>query len=302
METTHPFRFANRGPSSLVRLIFFISVSILLIFVDLRYRSLESTRRTLSLLVAPVQRLAVLPEIYWDQLRERLYKQDSLARANDRLEQLHALDIVSLQRMQGLEAENRRLRSLIALPPLPGYHYTAAEMLYRERDVFKRHIWLNKGSSDNIQPGQVVLDEKGVVGQITRVHPLLSEVSLITDKEQAVPVQIQRNGLRTFVQGTGNTINLSIRYLPTTADIRLGDVLTTSGLDGIYPLGLPVGQVAKIDRDPSYPFARILCVPLGGVEHGRHFLILSSLPKLPDIPPEPSVEKPSKGKRAKNGG
>ncbi len=302
METSHPFRFSDRGPSSLVRLIFLIALSILLIFVDLRYRSLESTRRTLSLLIAPVQRLAVLPEIYWDSFRERMYKQDSVVRYNIALEQRHQRDLILLQRLQALEAENQRLRTLtsLTLPNVPSM--TVTEVLYSERDVFKRRIWIDKGMNANIQPGQIVLDAKGLVGQVTRVYPWLSEVSLITDKDQAVPVQVQRNGLRTFVQGTGNIANLSIRFLPITADIQVNDILITSGLDGVYPLGIPVARVVKVDKDGNTPFARILCIPLGGVDEARHLTIMPVLPKLPEIPVDPVPEKPVKGKQKKHGG
>lgn len=299
METTHPFRFSDRGPSTLVRLVFFTSLSLLLMFVDLRYHSLESTRRALSILVSPVQRMATLPDIVWENVRERMYRQDSLVRANDLLEKQHDQDLAQLQKLSALEAENQRLRTLASLSLPPQYQAKMVEILYGERDVFKRKILVDKGANVGIEAGQVVMDAQGIVGQVTRVYPWLSEISLITDKDQAVPVLDPRSNLRTILQGTGNTSTLSIRYLANNADIKPNDILVTSGLDGVYPAGIPVARVTKIEIDPSSPFARITCVPIAGVDRGRHLLVLSTLPKLPDIPVEVVPEKPGKTNKSK---
>jgi rod shape-determining protein MreC len=142
-----------------------------------------------------------------------------------------------------------------------------------------------------------VMDDAGIVGQITRVYPWLSEVTLITEKDHVVPVQVLRNGLRTIIFGAGDTSQLVLRYMPISSDIQEGDVLVTSGIDGIYPAGIPVAKVTKIERDAAYPFARITCLPIGGVDKHRLLLILSNPPKLPELPAaEPSAED---GKNAK---
>lgn len=299
METTHPFRFSDRGPSSLVRLVFFTSLSLLLMFVDLRYHSLESTRRTLSVLVSPIQRMATLPDIVWDNLRERMYRQDSLVRANDRLEKQHDEDLAQLQTLRTLQAENQRLRTLASLSLPPQYQAKMVEILYGERDVFKRKILVDRGSNASIEAGQVVMDAQGILGQVTRVYPWLSEISLITDKDQAVPVLDLRSSVRTVLQGTGDASTLSIRYLANNADIKVNDILVTSGLDGVYPTGIPVARVVKVEIDPGSPFARITCAPIAGVDKGRHLLVLSTLPKLPEMPAEPNVEKPNKSNKPK---
>ncbi len=143
---------------------------------------------------------------------------------------------------------------------------------------------------DHIQAGQIVMDDKGIVGQITRVYPWLSEVTLITEKDHAVPVQVLRSGLRTVAFGAGDTSQLSLRYLPVSADIVKGDVLVTSGIDGLYPSGIPVATVEKVERDAAYPFAQVSCLPVGGVDKHRYLMILSALPTLPERPqaePEP---------------
>jgi rod shape-determining protein MreC len=189
------------------------------------------------------------------------------------------------------------LRSLAALPIRATYNTQLAEIIYTERDLFKRKIIVNKGADAGLQAGQVVMDDAGIVGQVTRVYPWLSEVTLITEKDHVVPVQVLRNGLRTIIFGAGDTSQLVLRYMPISADIQDGDVLVTSGIDGIYPAGIPVAKVAKIERDAAYPFARITCLPIGGVDKHRQLMILSSLPKLPDPPvAEPSVEETKNAK------
>jgi rod shape-determining protein MreC len=298
MDTTQTFRFANRGPSSLVWLVFFTSLSLLLLFVDGRYHYLESTRSALSVLISPIQELAVLPSVWWQETRERLYTQDSLVRANTALEQQHRRDAAELLKLRTLEADNMRLRLLSSLPPPAGYQMQLAEVVYAERDVFKRKVLVSKGTNALIQAGQVVMDERGIVGQITRVYPWLSELTLITEKDHAVPVQVLRNGLRTVLQGAGDTSQLTVRYLSINADIQAGDVLVTSGIDGVYPVGIPVGKVLKVERDAAYPFARVVCTPIAGVDNHSQLLILSTLPIPHDRPVEPDVvEKPSKRKK-----
>ncbi|MDD2775206.1 MAG: rod shape-determining protein MreC [Gallionella sp.] len=287
MDTSQTFRFAHRGPSPLVRLVFFASLSLLLLFVDVRYRYLESTRISMSVLMLPIQEVATLPESLWQQARERLYTQNSLVRANLRLEVQHQQDAAQLVKLNALTQENLQLRTLVALPPPPSYTQQMAEVIYAERDVFKRKVLVNKGGMALVQAGQVVMDDRGIVGQITRTYPWMSEVTLITDKDHAVPVQLLRTGMRTVLLGAGDTSQLTVRYLPVSTDIQSGDVFVTSGLDGVYPAGIPVGKVVKVERDPAYPFARVRCLPMARVDHYRYLLILSSLAKPLELPIEP---------------
>lgn len=287
MDTSQNFNFAHRGPSPLVRLVFFASLALLLMFVDVRYRYLESTRTTLSVLMLPFQKAATLPSVLWQQARERLYTQNSLVRANLSMEQRHQQDAALLLKLNALTQENLQLRTLAALPPPPSYTQQMAEVMYAERDVFKRKVIINKGMMAAIQEGQVVMDNQGVVGQITRTYPLMSEVTLITDKDHAVPVQLLRTGMRTVLLGAGDTSHLTVRYLPVSTDIQNGDVFVTSGIDGVYPAGIPVGKVVKVERDPAYPFARIRCLPMAGVDHYRYLMVLSSLVKPFELPTEP---------------
>jgi rod shape-determining protein MreC len=303
IDSTQSFRFFNRGPSPVVRLVFFAVLSLLLLFVDARYRYLESTRSALSVLVSPIQQLATFPGVLWHQAGDFFITQSAqrnLARENDAMLRQHQLDAAQLLQLQSLQQENLQLRKLADLPQPSGFTTQLAEILYAERDVFQRKVLISKGANAVVQVGQVVMDDVGIVGQITRVYPGLSEVTLITEKDHAVPVQVLRNGLRTILFGSGDTSQLSLRYMPVSADILDDDMLVTSGIDGIYPPGIPVAKILKIERDPSYPFARVTCLPVGGVDKHRHLLILSSLGKLPERPdeaPASNTEKRSKTKK-----
>lgn len=300
IDNTQSFRFFNRGPSSAVRLVFFAVLSLLLLFVDARYHYLESTRSALSVLVSPIQQLATMPSILWHQTSGFFTAQHRLVEENRQLYQQHQRDAAQLSQLQALQQENQQLRNLLALAQRSEFTAQLAEIVYAERDVFKRRVLINKGANSKVHIGQVVMDDVGIVGQITRVYPWLSAVTLITEKDHAVPVQVLRNGLRTIVFGAGDTSRLSLRYMPVSSDIQTGDMLVTSGIDGIYPSGIPVARVEKIERDPAYPFARITCMPVAGVDNHRHLLILSGLPELPAPPVEQApAAKPGKGARAR---
>jgi rod shape-determining protein MreC len=289
IDGTQSFQFFNRGPSPVARLVFFSVLSLLLLFVDARYRYLESTRSALSVLILPIQKLATLPSTLLGQAGDFFITQStqrSLIKQNDDLKLQHQNDAAQLSQLQALELENQQLRKLNELPLRSKYSTRLVEVVYAERDVFRRKVLIDKGSNADVQLGQVVMDDIGIVGQITRVYPLLSEVTLITEKDHAVPVQVLRNGLRSIAFGAGDTSQLSLRYMPATADIQNDDMLVTSGIDGIYPPGIPVAKVVKVEHDPAYPFANVTCLPVAGVDNHRHLLILSSLPKLPERPDE----------------
>jgi rod shape-determining protein MreC len=299
MEHSQPLRFFNRGPSPAVRLVFFALLSLLLLFIDVRYRYLESIRSGLSVLLYPLQRLATAPSKLWHEVDDFFVSHTSLIRDNAELRNQHTLDIAQLLQLQVLKAENQHLRNLLMVQQRADYPMQLAEIMYVERDIFNRKILLDKGRQENVLAGQIVMDDSGIVGQVTRVYPWMSEVTLITDKDHAVPVQVLRNGLRAVVFGSGDTGELALRYMPISSDIQNGDVLVTSGIDGTYPPGLPVAKVIHVERDPAYPFARILCAPIAGVDKRRQLLILSTLLKLPERPVfvEAATDKPKNGKR-----
>lgn len=281
-----------------MRLVFFVVLSLLLLFVDARFKYLESTRTVISIVVYPLQRLTTLPGAMWHQAGTYFDTQSRLIQENAQLREQHSADAAQLNLLQVLQAENTQLHNLLEVPQRVNYPMQMAEIVYVERDIFKRKLFVNKGSKSDVQTGQVVMDDVGIVGQVTRVYPWLSEVTLVTDKDHAVPVQVLRNGIRSVVFGSGDISELALRYMPVSSDIQNGDVLVTSGIDGTYPAGLPVAKVIKIERDPAYPFARITCAPMAGVDRHRYLLIVSSMPQLPPRPePEVTDEKTRNNKR-----
>jgi rod shape-determining protein MreC len=298
LDDTRSLRFFNRGPSPVARLIFFCALSMLLLFVDARYQYLESTRKVLAVMIYPFQRLTALPGEAMGRVSVYFETQNQLLTDNVQLRQQHDMDAAQLTQLRAVQSENTQLRTLQELGQRVDYPMQMAEIVYVERDIFKRKLIVDKGSKANVIPGQVVVDDTGVVGQVTRVYPWLSEVTLVTDKDHAVPIQVLRSGLRAVVFGSGDISEMSLRYMPISSDIVEGDVLVTSGIDGTYPSNLPVAKVLKIERDPAYPFARITCVPLAGVDRHRALMIVSGLPNFPERPAatETSVE-PERAKK-----
>ena len=301
MDDTRTLRFFNRGPSPVARLVFFCALSLLLLFVDARYQYLESSRKVLSVIIYPFQRLTALPGEVVGRISVYFETQSKLQQENAQLRLQHDVDAAQLAQLTSIQAENSQLRTLHEIGQRVDYPMQMAEIVYVERDIFKRKLIVNKGSQANVVAGQVVVDDNGVVGQITRVYPWLSEVTLVTDKDHAVPIQFVRNGLRAVVFGSGDIGEMALRYMPVSSDIEVGDVLVTSGIDGTYPPDLPVAKVIRIERDPAYPFARIICAPLAGVDRHRALLIVSGLPTLPKRPEatEPSAEPDRASDRAK---
>lgn len=248
----------------------------------------------------PIQQALILPlegaRGAGDYLAEiaTLKKENEALRARQ-LEQAHLL-----LRQEHLAAENKRLRALLGMAERQSVPVVAAQILSATRDPFSRKVILDRGATHGIVEGQPVIDETGLVGQVTRVLPLSSEATLLTDKNFAVPVEVERNGLRTVLAGAGRGV-LELKFLPANADLEVGDRLITSGLDGIYLPGLPVAVVTQVDRGASAAFARIECAPLAGVERNGPVLILGRLDPVssPAVEPAPSkpVRKKGKGRR-----
>lgn len=297
MEYSPP-PFFKRGPSPLARLTLFIALSVLLLITDARYRYLGALRDTASLVLYPLQVVATAPASAWHRVKDFFVTQTELAQDNARYRQERLTLASRLQRMEALEAENAHLRRLLKARAQFPNKAIAAEILYAERNPFSRKILLDKGGQHDVEPGQIVIDEAGVVGQVTRVYPLMAETTLITDKDHAVPIQVVRNGLRAILFG-GDEGTLELRFLPVSADIQTGDLLVTSGIDSIYPAGLPVARVSKIERDAGMVFARILCQPVAGVERNRQVIILSRHEAVPPRP-EPAPDTRARGARRKN--
>ncbi len=298
-----PPPFFRRGPAPLVRLVFFASLSIALLVLDARFKYAETLRSYFAIAAYPLQQAATAPSQFAARMSAFFATHGALQRENADLRARLIASSPNAQRYEAAEAELAQLRKINGAQDRLELKSTPVEVLYSGRDPFSRKLLIDKGSADGIKPGQPVIDDLGVVGQVTRVHAKVSEVTLLTDKDQAIPVQVVRNGLRAVAFGSGTPGSLELRFMAANAEIQNGDKLVTSGIDGTYPAGLPVATVVRIERDAVAAFARILCVPAGGDEKSRYLLALSTETKLPGYPVEatPPEAKPKgvKGKRRK---
>ncbi len=293
-----PPPFFKRGPAPLARLAFFLALAVLLMVADLRFKTLEPARVAVATLLWPLQKAVMLPVEGAGEAGTYLADLARLKQENEELRRRQLAQANLLLRQAYLENENRRLRALLDMGDRLDVPTRSAEILYAARDPFSRRIIIDRGLTHDIEAGQPVIDDVGVIGQVTRVFPLTSEVTLLTDKNQSIPVQVARNGQRAVLAGAGGGV-LEIKFLPANADVQPGDTLVTSGLDGVYLPGLPVARVTSIDRDNSFSFARIECAPLAGVERQGQVLVLGrrSVPPMPEDAPE--QPKKSKGRKAK---
>jgi rod shape-determining protein MreC len=301
MEHTPP-PFFNRGPAPLVRLAFFATLSLALLVLDARFRYAESLRSVLAYAVYPLQALATLPAALSERVSGYFVSQSQLREDNIQLRAKLLGASQTAQRYEAALAENGQLRRLMGGAERLPLKAMPAEILYNGRDPYARKVVIDRGSQGGVNAGSPVVDENGVVGQVTRVHALSSEVTLLTDKEQAIPVQVVRNGLRAVAFGAGSSGMLELRFMAANAEIQNGDKLVTSGIDGTYPPGLPVATVARIERDAAYAFARIVCRPAGGVESGAYVLVLGGEQKRISYPEEASPEpdkRPAKIRKAR---
>ncbi len=294
----NPPPFFVRGPAPLVRLAFFASLSLALLVLDARFRYADSVRSVLALAAYPLQQAARLPVAAAEGIASYFASQSQLRTENEDLRARLLASAQGAQRFEAAAAEASHLRRLIGAAERIERKSMPAEILYSGRDPYTRKVILDRGSQHGARAGSPVVDEIGVIGQLTRAHAFVSEVTLVTDKDQAVPVQVLRNGLRAIAFGGGSSGMLELRYMAANADIENGDQLVTSGIDGTYPPGLPVAGVVRVERDASYTFARVLAQPSAGVERGRYALVLSSEARLPPYP-ESAAEKGPKARRAK---
>jgi rod shape-determining protein MreC len=285
MEHTPP-PFFKRGPAPLVRLFFFASLSLALLVLDARFRYAEGFRSMLALAAYPLQRAATAPIDLLSTVGDYFSTQARLFDENASLRAKNLALSQAAQRFETAEAEAAQLRRLIGAAEKLPVKATPAEILYAGRDPYSHKVFVNLGDQQGVKPGSPVADETGVIGQITRVHPLVSEVTLITDQDHAIPIQVVRNGLRAIAFGGGPSGMLELRFTAGNAEIQNGDRLVTSGIDGVYPAGLPVATVVRIERDAEHSFARVICRPVAGVDRGRFVLVLSDETARPPRPAE----------------
>lgn len=298
MEHTPP-PFFKRGPAPLVRLFFFASLSLALLVLDARFRYAESLRGVLALAAYPLQRAATAPVDLLRSVGDYFSTQGQLFEENAALRAKNLALSQAAQRFETAEADAAQLRRLIGAAEKLVVKATPAEILYAGRDPYSHKVFVNLGERQGVKPGSPVADEAGVIGQVTRVHPLVSEVTLITDQDHVVPIQVVRNGLRAIAFGGGASGMLELRFTAGNAEIQNGDRLVTSGIDGTYPAGLPVATVVRIERDAENSFARVICRPAGGVDRGRFVLVLSDETARPARPEEAQSSKERRSEKAR---
>ncbi len=259
-------------------------LSVAMMVLDHRENYMDSIRSLLSVIVYPIQSLVDLPREsgYW--LSENITARQALQEENTSLHAQELLMKFRLQKLETLKAENSRLRQLLDSSSKVEERVIIAELLSVDMAPFSRRVILNKGSLDGVYVGQAILDADGILGQIVRVSPITSTAMLITDPSHALPVAVNRNSLRAIALGGAKSNRLTISHIPNNADIKVGDLLITSGLGGRFPAGYPVAIISEIKRNPDLPFAIIYAEPIGNLESSREVLIAWTAPEANSAP------------------
>ncbi|MCA8305129.1 rod shape-determining protein MreC [Burkholderia seminalis] len=298
MEYSPPPLF-KQGPPALARLIFFVALAIALLVSDARFSTLEIVRGVLGTVLYPLQRAALVPRDLFMGAADIAVTGASLRHENDDLRKRNLQLSTQANQAAVLTQENAHLRAVLELRQHIATQSTPVEIQYDTSDPFTQKIVIGQGSQQGIQNGSPVVSEDGVIGQVTRVFPLQAEVTLVTDRDLAIPVQVLRTGLRSVIYGTPKGDSLDLRFVPTSADLVAGDELVTSGLDGVYPPGLPVAKVARVDKLADTAFARVTCAPIAAVRGARQMLVLHYQNDIPPRPaePDPAADKNAKGKK-----
>ena len=257
-----------------------VALSLVLIVADSRYRHLDVLRSALSVALYPVHYLAALPLRLSRAVDARLASEAELRAQNATLERENLELRGRMQTFDALQAENRRLRDLLGSSFKLRDRVLVAKLLEVDLDPYRQQVLIDKGSSSGIFVGQPVLDANAVMGQVVRISPLTATVLLITDAAHSLPVQVNRNGLRAVATGSGLINRLNLLHLPKNADVRVGDLLITSGLGGVFPPGYPVARITEIGDDPGSPFATIVAEPTARLDRSQEVLLVWTRPPL----------------------
>lgn len=295
LDRTPPPIF-RQGPSALTKLVFFAALAVFLMVADGRFRIIEPLRAGLAVVLLPIQRTLAVPVALWVSARDYLGGFDHALAAAREAERALAEHAAQAARSRQLQVENEQLRGLLELRAAITARTQAAEVLYEAADPFSRKLFVDRGQAQGVAAGAPVINGAGVLGQVTRVYPLTAEVTLLVDKDAAIPVLNLRTQQRSVafggqqLQGVGA---MELRFLPGNADVQVGDALVTSGLDGIYPPGLPVARVAEVQRRSEAGFARILLQPSAPADGVRHVVLVE--PLALQLPPRPDAAGPAAG-------
>ena len=291
-----PPPFFRQGPSALTRVLVFSSLAVFLMVADTRFKVMQPVRAALATAVLPIERALLVPVEMLSGGSQYMHGLQKAQQSENAARLLLTAQSDKLARAEQLVRENQQLRALLGLRDAIQTRSVAAQILYDAPDPFSRRVVIDQGSTHGVQAGSPVVNELGVLGQVTRVYPLAAEVTLLTDRDAAVPVLNLRTQQRGAAFGLSNGREMELRFMAGNADIQVGDALDTSGVDGIYPAGLHVAKVVSVDRKADTGFARVLIKPVVAVDGVRHVLILQPLSvQLPPRPvPIPEPVKPSK--------
>ena len=257
-----------------LRCVLLVLACVSLMLLDHRESHLSQVRQTLSVAVYPIRILVDLPFRVWESTRNAFADRNDLLAENEQLKREQLAANFRLQRVAALEVENARLRELLDSTALLGERVLIAEILAVDLDPYRQRLNVNRGLVDDVFVGQALLDANGVVGQVVKVGPMTAEAVLITDADHAVPVTVNRNGLRTIVVGTGDSSRLRLPYLTNSADIEVGDLLVSSGLGGVFPSGYPVGRVIEVLVRPGQSFAEVIAEPVSALDREQEVLLV----------------------------
>ena len=288
-----PPPFFRQGPSALSKLAVCSALALFLMVADSRFKVMQPLRVALATVLYPAQWLALRPILLYQGVSQYFSSLTEAQASQEEANKKHNLQSQRANQVEQLALENVRLRKLLGLRERLQSPGLAAQVIYDAADPYSRKVVIDKGMVDHIGLGSPVLDESGVLGQVTRVYPLVSEVTLITDRDHAIPVLNTRTGARGVAYGDSSlhADAMELRFMAANADVTAGDLLTTSGVDGVYPPGLPVARVEKIERRVDAVFARIYCVPLALVAGSAHVVVLD--PVSVQIAPRPVPDAPT---------
>jgi rod shape-determining protein MreC len=278
-----------RGPSFGFRFFCYALISVVLMFYDQKGGWLDTARYGLQAAIYPLQLAVNSPSAAWGWLKESFATREALqAEVEGLRNQLREQQLITM-RQAALQAENATLRNLDGIQPEVIEKRLVGEVISVEVSTLRQRLLVNRGGRSGVYKSQPVVTGEGVIGQVFRIGPFSAEIILITDAEHALPVQVLRSGVRTIALGTGRSTSLDLPYVPQNYDVKVGDVLVTSGLGQVFPYGLPVGRVTKVTKDPAEPLAQIQAVPLAQIEGDREVLFIWSRPNHPAAPASPAA-------------
>ena len=284
--STNPARIPALG----IRVLILLALSIVLMVLDHRQSYLDSVRKTLGAVVYPIQLAVDSPFRLWDWLRQSTTERSELQLELGRLRAERLLTNARLQKLTALEAENARLRDLLEARSQVRDEIRVAEIMAVDANPFRHNIVIDVGSRDKVYDGQAIVDAAGVVGQVIKTSLTTAQAILISDPSHALPVEVNRNGLRTIAKGTGELNRLDLPFLPNNADIEVGDLLVTSGLGGAFPAGYPVAVVTTVNRIPQAPFADVTATPAAALDQVREVMLIWSAATASDPSPDAADE------------